>query len=115
MLFRSRLGGDWYCRVDAGSLFKVAKPNTQLGIGIDALPLGIRSSVILTGNDLAQLANVTELPFVDPAFDDDRLKNIVQYFSIDPKEMETELHQYAKQLLNANKVAEAWQVLLALN
>jgi len=69
----ARLGGDWYCKVDAGSLFKVAKPNTQLGIGIDALPEGIRSSAILTGNELAQLANVTELPFVDPAFNDDTL------------------------------------------
>lgn len=111
----ARLGGDWYCKVDGSSLFKVSKPNTQLGIGLDALPESIRSSAILTGNELAQLANVTELPFVDPAFDDDRLKNIVQYFSIDPKEMEAELHQYAKQLLNANKVAAAWQVLLALN
>ncbi len=111
----ARLGGDWYCKVDASSLFKVAKPNTQLGIGIDALPDSIRASAILTGNELAQLANVTELPFVDPSFNDDKLKNIIQYFSIDPQEMEAELHQYAKQLLNGGKVEAAWQVLLALN
>jgi hypothetical protein len=29
--------------------------------------------------------------------------------------MENELHFYAKELLNAEKVREAWQVLLALN
>jgi flavin reductase (DIM6/NTAB) family NADH-FMN oxidoreductase RutF len=40
----ARLGGDWYCKVDETNLFKVPKPNTQLGIGIDALPAGIRSS-----------------------------------------------------------------------
>ncbi len=34
----ARLGGDWYCKVDEHNLFKVEKPNTQLGIGVDALP-----------------------------------------------------------------------------
>jgi flavin reductase (DIM6/NTAB) family NADH-FMN oxidoreductase RutF len=111
----ARLGGDWYCRVDEHNLFQVEKPNTQLGIGIDALPDPIRKSSILSGNDLGQLANVHELPVVDPAYDDDRLKNIFQYYSVSPDEMEKELHLYAKQLLKEGKVAAAWQVLLALN
>ncbi|HEY8971393.1 MAG TPA: flavin reductase family protein [Puia sp.] len=111
----ARLGGDWYCRVDEHSLFQVEKPNTRLGIGIDALPDPIRNSSILSGNDLGQLANVHELPVVDPAYDDDRLKNIFQYYSVSPDEMEKELHVYAKQLLKEGKVAAAWQVLLALN
>ena len=46
----ARLGGDWYCKVDETNLFKVEKPNTALGIGVDSLPLGIRNSTILTGN-----------------------------------------------------------------
>ena len=111
----ARLGGNWYCKVDKNNLFKVAKPNTQLGIGIDALPEDIRTSKILSGNDLGKLANVNEIPFIEPAFEDDRLKNIVQYYSIDPFEMEKELHIYAKELLDKNKISEAWQVLLALN
>jgi flavin reductase (DIM6/NTAB) family NADH-FMN oxidoreductase RutF len=110
----ARLGGDWYCKVDESNLFKVAKPNTQLGIGVDALPASIKNSTILSGNNLGQLANVHEMPFVDPAFNDDRLKNIIQYYSINPDEMEKELHSYAKELLNVNKVKEAWQILLAL-
>ncbi|MBK7432814.1 MAG: flavin reductase family protein [Chitinophagaceae bacterium] len=109
----ARLGGDWYCKVDEHSLFKIAKPNTQLGIGVDALPEDIRNSRILTGNHLGQLANVNEMPFIDPAFNDDKLKNIIQYYSINPAEMDEELHRYAKELLDAGKVAEAWQVLLA--
>lgn len=109
----ARLGGDWYCKVDENSLFKVAKPNMQLGIGVDALPEDIRNSKILTGNHLGQLANVNEMPFIDPAFNDDRLKNIIQYYSINPTEMDEELHRYAKELLDAGKVNEAWQVLLA--
>jgi flavin reductase (DIM6/NTAB) family NADH-FMN oxidoreductase RutF len=109
----ARLGGDWYCKVDEHNLFEVAKPNTQLGIGVDTLPPAIRNSAILTGNNLGQLANVNELPLIDPAFEDTHLKNIIQYFSINPEEMERELHLYAQQLLSANKVKEAWQVLLA--
>jgi len=109
----ARLGGDWYAKIDENNLFKVAKPNTQLGIGIDALPDSIRKSVVLTGNNLGQLANVHEMPFVDPAFNDDRLKNIIQYYAINPDEMDKELHRYAKALLDAGKVNEAWQVLLA--
>jgi flavin reductase (DIM6/NTAB) family NADH-FMN oxidoreductase RutF len=109
----ARLGGDWYAKIDETNLFKVAKPNTQLGIGIDALPESIRKSTILTGNNLGQLANVHEMPFIDPAFHDDKLKNIIQYFSLNPDDMDTELHSYAKELLDAGKVNEAWQVLLA--
>ncbi len=109
----ARLGGDWYCKIDSSNLFKVNKPNTQLGIGIDLLPESIRQSTILTGNNLAQLGNLKELPMVDPAFTDERLKNIILYYSIDPNEMEKELHYYAKELLDAEKVLDAWQVLLA--
>ncbi|SJZ32172.1 flavin reductase family protein [Sediminibacterium ginsengisoli] len=109
----ARLGGDWYCRVDEHSLFKVPKPNTQLGIGIDALPQGIRNSSFLCGNHLGMLANVHAMPVVDPAFEDEQLKNIIQYYSVSPAEMEQELHRYAAKLLDKGLVQEAWQVLLA--
>lgn len=109
----ARLGGDWYCKVDESNLFKVPKPNVKIGIGIDALPEDIRRSNILSGNDLGRLANVHELPFVDPAFNDDKLKQIIQYYAINPTEMDKELHRYAKELLNAGNTEAAWQVLLA--
>jgi flavin reductase (DIM6/NTAB) family NADH-FMN oxidoreductase RutF len=111
----ARLGGDWYCKVDETNLFHVQKPNMELGIGIDALPATLLNSTILTGNNLGQLANVNEMPFIDPAFDDARLKEIIQYYSINPDEMERELHTYAKKLLDDGKVREAWQVLLAFS
>lgn len=110
----ARLGGDWYTKVDESNLFKVLKPNTKLGIGVDALPDVIRNSKILSGNDLGMLANVHEMPFVETVFDNDRLKNIIQYYSINPSEMEKEVQLYAKELLHDGKVSEAWQVLLAI-
>jgi flavin reductase (DIM6/NTAB) family NADH-FMN oxidoreductase RutF len=109
----ARLGGDWYCRVNETNLFTVPKPNTELGIGVDALPDSIRNSKILSGNDIGHLANVNEMPVIEPSFDDAHLKSIIQYYSVDPEEMEKELHLYAKKLLEEGKVREAWQVLLA--
>ncbi|WP_332735878.1 flavin reductase family protein [Flavihumibacter sp.] len=110
----ARLGGNWYSKVDPSNLFEVEKPNVKLGIGIDVLPETIRTSLILTGNELAQLGNVHEMPVVDPAFDDDKLKSIFQYYAVSPDEMEREIQLYAKELLEKHKIAEAWQVLLSL-
>ena len=109
----ARLGGDWYCVVNEKNLFMVEKPNTQLGLGVDGLPEHIRKSSILSGSDLGKLANLQSLPDIDPAFDDSKLKNIFQYYSVNPDEMEKELHQYAKELLRKDLVREAWQVLLS--
>jgi flavin reductase (DIM6/NTAB) family NADH-FMN oxidoreductase RutF len=109
----ARLGGDWYCKVDQTNLFKVAKPNVQLGIGIDSLPQAILTSKILTGNHLGQLANVHDLPLVDAAFENDALKQIVQYYNLNPAEMEEETHRLAAKFLNEDDVITAWQILLA--
>ncbi len=93
----------------------VNETSSKSGIGINALQTSIRNSTIFSGDNLMQLAKVNEMPMVDPTFNDDNLKNIIQYYSISPDEMEKELHYYAKKLLDAGKVNEAWQVLLALN
>ncbi|MEO8116411.1 MAG: flavin reductase family protein [Bacteroidota bacterium] len=110
----ARLGGNWYCVVNENNLFEVEKPNTQIGIGVDSIPASIKNSKILSGSHLGMLGNVHEHPEIDPAFEDEQLKSIFQYFSLNPEEMENELHTYAKKLLDEGKVTEAWQVLLAL-
>lgn len=79
------------------------------------LPENIRESKILSADHIALLACVAEIPLIDLLFDDNRLKNIFQYYSINPDDMERELHYYAKELLDAGKIDAAWQVLLALN
>ncbi len=109
----ARLGADWYCVVNEDNLFQVEKPHTQIGIGVDALPPAVRNSKLLTGNHLGQLANINEIPAIDPSFDDAPLKQIIQYYSINPDEMERELQEYAKKLLDEGKVKDAWQVLLS--
>ena len=107
----ARLGGDWYCRVTPDSLFKVAKPNKNIGIGVDALPHAIRNSKILTGNNLGQLGNVEALP------SDAEIAKYAQTFKEviigDSQTMEMQLHLRAKELLDEGKVEEAWLTLLA--
>ncbi|WP_300600338.1 flavin reductase family protein [Niabella sp.] len=106
----ARLGGNWYCRVTPDNLFEVEKPNTQLGIGIDALPEAIRNSGVLTGNDLGMLANITQVPAADPTFTDDTLAGLLQYEN--SEEQVRAIHQYAQRLLREGASGKAWQVLL---
>jgi len=89
--------------------------NPGASIGNSALPTNILQSKILTPANIDLLASVSELPFIDPAYYDDRLKNIFQYYSINPEEMEKELQLYAKELLDKGNVHEAWQVLLTMS
>ncbi len=86
-----------------------------MGIDLNKLPDSIRNSEVFTDEQLGQLAAANEIPMIDPAFYDDQLKNIFQYYSMNPEEMEKELHCYAKELLETGKVDAAWQVLLSLS
>lgn len=101
----ARMGGNWYCRAHGDALFEVAKPITTLGIGVDAIPSGIRNSKILSGNNLGQLGNIEHLPTKEEI---SAYKNTINKKFTNPEE----LHQYAKVLLDSNKVNEAWKVLL---
>jgi len=112
----ARLGGDWYCRVTEDNLFKVEKPVRTLGIGVDAIPLAIRNSSILTGNNLGQLGNVEEFPSDEKIAQfqsDSELKQILDATIGDSTNRERELHQYARKLLEEGRVGEAWKVLLS--
>jgi len=102
----ARMGGNWYCRAHGDALFEIPKPISTLGIGIDQIPADIRNSKVLTGNDLGQLGSVEELP---PA------EEVAAYKTEHPAVFASrdDLHAFAKSLLNVNKVAEAWKVLLA--
>lgn len=91
----SRMGGNWYSRAKSG-LFEVAKPNSDLGIGIDALPEAIRQSTVLSGNDLAQLANVSRLP---QGAQKESGRNI-------------DAHQRAKVFIEQGAIEQAWQTLI---
>jgi len=109
----ARMGADYYCRASGAAVFEVPKPNLSLGIGVDALPAPIRQSQVLTGNNLGMLANVAELPAVANLGTDQRLADILRAYTHDTAGLQTALHHYAKELLDAGSVDRAWQVLMA--
>ena len=111
----ARLGGDWYCRITKENLFRLAKPLTNIGIGIDALPDTIRNSFILSGNDLGQLANVESLPAdeeVEEIMFEADIREILDSTIGDETTRTIALQTKAKELLAAGNVTLAWKVLL---
>jgi len=111
----ARLGGDWYCRVTPESLFKVAKPLSTLGIGVDAFPASVRHSKVLTGNDLGMLANVEVLPSadeIDAIGFSANVKDILDATIGDSSTRERELHELAHQLLMVGNVNDALKIVL---
>ncbi len=108
-----RMGADWYCRAQGSALFEVARPKT--GIGVDQMPVAIRTSAVLSGNDLGKLGSIASLPaaddvkafrasgVLDALFDEAR--NGCQY-------LPDSLHLRAKQLLAENNVQDAWLTLM---
>lgn len=113
----SRMGGNWYCRADANSMFEIAKPITTCGIGIDNIPEDILNSKVLTGNDLGKLGGIEALPD-ETEVNEHKLVALSELF-IDledqPSELEKKLHLKAQALLKEDKLVEAWKTLLTFN
>jgi flavin reductase (DIM6/NTAB) family NADH-FMN oxidoreductase RutF len=102
----ARAGGNFYSRA-RDTFFEIPKPLQSKGIGIDALSYEIRSSPILTGNNLGMLANVNSLP---NATDVDKFLTLnPQFFGIKTNEK----HKFAQEFLQKNDVESAWKVLLS--
>jgi hypothetical protein len=110
----ARMGFDWYCRASGEALFKVPKPNQKLGIGVDSIPMAIRHSKVLTGNDLGILGNSEALPLKEEvdAYRSSELAKEIFSIPMSPEERQLAIHQAAQVLINQGNVAEAWKILL---
>ncbi|MCA6435156.1 MAG: flavin reductase family protein [Bacteroidota bacterium] len=100
----ARMGDNWYCRASGAALFEVEKPITSIGIGYDAIPVNIKNSSILTGNNLGLLGSVEQLPTPEEIA---AFKKSIPKFNSDKEQ-----HLFAQSFLELNKVKEAWMVLL---
>jgi flavin reductase (DIM6/NTAB) family NADH-FMN oxidoreductase RutF len=101
----ARAGGSYYTRARDG-FFEISKPISTLGIGVDSIPLEIRNSTILTGNNLGMLGNVEQLPTEDTV--NNFGKEHPQFIGIE----EVKKHTFAQEYLSKNDVESAWKVLL---
>lgn len=111
----ARLGGDWYCRITAENLFKVAKPLAKLGIGVDSLPQSVRLSKVLTGNDLGMLGNIEQLPTddeIDLVSQLPEVKEVLDATIGDAYTRERELHDLAKVHLQNGNAELALKIVL---
>ena len=112
-----RLGGDWFCRPNKSSMFKIHRHARELVIGYDAIPEEIRNSTILSGNDLGKLGGVLALPD-ETEVNEYKLMELSELFiSLEdqPAQLESELHQLAKKCLGKDEIEEAWKILLTFN
>ena len=107
-----RMGKNWWVRASGDALFTVGAP--QVGIGVDQIPMVIRNSTILTGNDLGLLGGVTVLPTeeeIEQKKNDFDIRRLLQNYA-DGIERREALHEVARELLENGQVHEAWKVLL---
>lgn len=106
----ARMGKDFYCRASGDAVFEVPKPNLNLGMGFDNLPPYLLNSTVLTGNDLAQLANHDHIPECPEGYTD---ATIVSIFNSDQSEKEKlqAWHAYIREVIQTQGSEAAWHVL----
>jgi flavin reductase (DIM6/NTAB) family NADH-FMN oxidoreductase RutF len=134
----ARMGGPLYCRASGAAVFTLPKPS-HVGVGFDALPDEVRTSDVLTGNDLAKLAGAAAIP--GRAALEERWRTLARELpatTSDDLEIElrvgnperaleallamvgddaaghvTEFHRVAQAFLRANEIERAWECVLA--
>jgi flavin reductase (DIM6/NTAB) family NADH-FMN oxidoreductase RutF len=107
-----RMGKNWWVRASGDALFSVGAPT--VGIGVDQIPMVIRNSTVLTGNDLGLLGGATVLPTeeeIEQKKNDFDIRRLLQNYA-DGIERREALHEVARELLENGHVHEAWKVLL---
>ena len=92
----ARLGGDWYSKPTADSLFKLSRPSQVPGMGMDELPEDLRNSKLLSMEEKLVLASLPEIP------NNRRLKK--------EEELTNNIAQVRFAIRNG-KLAEAWELL----
>ena len=108
----ARMGGNWYNRSREG-MFEVIKPIKTRGIGVDALPISIKNSTILTGNDLGILGNSERIPTMDEVKKYLSLK-VEKSFDIQTSTKEN-IHKQAQDMLQKGTILDAFKLLLAID
>jgi len=97
-----RMGRAFYVRASGEAIHRIYQPVNRIGIGFDQLPKRIRESHIFSGNNLAQLAGLTEPPGREDILtvkDDPYVQELLR--ASDPVEA---LHRYAQKELAKENV-----------
>lgn len=111
----ARMGRAFYCRASGSSIHHIYQPFHKIGIGFDQLPAHIRHSRVLTGNQLAEFAALTQFPDSDTlaqAATLPEVKEIYAQFAQNPNALSTALHTLAAKMIDEGRAESAFSVLL---
>lgn len=103
-----RMGRAYYVRASGEAVYNIVQPQNIIGIGYDNLPISVKTSKVLTGNDLGQLAGMTEAPDNNAVLhlkDDPQIQTILQ-----SENALTELHRLAQKELAKENLELAAQL-----
>jgi flavin reductase (DIM6/NTAB) family NADH-FMN oxidoreductase RutF len=119
MNYIARMGKQFWARIGADNIITVPgfKMANELGIGWDALPSGIRHSKYLSGNDIAQIAAMSQFPAKEELAELQQA-DFVQYmfaeFNNCFPELEKVIHQRAKIEIERGSLTLAFGLLMLL-
>lgn len=98
-----RMGRFYYVRASGDAVEEIVQEVSKIGIGFDGLPIALRHSKVLTGNNLGQLAGLPALPSTEEAMSlmghDARVQS-----AFSSPETAAQLQAYAKEVLDQNDV-----------
>ncbi len=112
-----RMGRAFYCRASGEAVSTIVRAVNQLAIGVDALPKQIRLSKVLTGNDLAILGGVLEMPSqetLEQLKKEPRTLELFEEFGNNTTHLNEKIHKLAKDLIRVGEVEKALANLLLL-
>lgn len=97
-----RMGRNYYVRASGNAVMEIYQSVTEIPLGFDGLPLVIRESHILTGNEIASLASLTKIPEItEITLPLDELNTLT----------ENEKHHEASKLISEGKIKDALYLL----
>lgn len=106
----ARMGANWYCRASGDALFEIPKPLTTKGIGVDQLPVTVRRSTVLTGNQLGRLGNLEKLPSSEELEQTAKLPEVAAALTLEGDAKASALHKLAAKYLESGQAATALAV-----
>jgi flavin reductase (DIM6/NTAB) family NADH-FMN oxidoreductase RutF len=112
-----RLGNTNYCHINKQSVFPIVQPQGIIAKGFDNLPQHLLTSNILTGNQLAMLAGVPELPTADQVnrfAGQPEIKAFLEELNRNPESFYQTLHSKISNYLDQGDTASAWMLIKRL-
>lgn len=108
-----RMGRSHYVRASGDAIFDVYQSVMKPALGFDQLPTHILESKVLTGNDIAQLAGLYELPTTEElgvTVSTPAVLDVIKQHEEPSEEMLVDLHKLVQAMLVEGKAEEAFKV-----